>query len=278
MSINLVNKSIPISDEIEKYIIKIINKKPYYCYSKITNDELDNIYNTILQKYNIDNLNKNIILSIRASYVKNYMINNHKNINYNNKKIIIDYNNNINILEISTRYDISPLNLLRFIFTNIYSKKLTYLIKHKNILNKFDLIQLDLAIENDVYALIDNSVVLTESINYELDIQKFLDKHNIKYKTQDQLVEEQTKLHGHPISTPDFLIKSNLYIDNHKINWIDAKNYYGANISFIKKSINKQILKYNKNYGYGCIIFKLGFNNSLKFNNTLLLDNNLIES
>jgi hypothetical protein len=277
MSINLVNKSIPISDEIEKYIIKIINKKPYYCYSKVNNDELDNIYNTILQKYNIDNLNKNIILSIRASYIKNHMINNHKNINYNKKKIIMDYNNNINILEISTRYDISPLNLLRFIFTNKYSKKLTYLIKHKNILNKFDLIQLDLAIENDIYALIDNSVVLTESINYELDIQKFLDKNNIKYKTQDQLVEEQTKLYGHPISTPDFLIKSNLYIDNHKINWIDAKNYYGANISFIKKSINKQILKYNKNYGYGCIIFKLGFNDSLKFNNTLLLDNNLIE-
>jgi hypothetical protein len=278
MIINLVNKSIPISDEIEKYIIKIINKKPYYSYSKINNDELDNIYNTILQKYNIDNLNKNIILSIRASYVKNHMINNHKNINYNKKKIIMDYNNNINILEISTRYDISPLNLLRYIFSSKYSKKLTYLIKHKNILNKFDLIQLDLAIDNDIYALVDNSVVLTESINYELDIQKFLDKHDIKYKTQDQLVEEQIKLYGRPISTPDFLIKSNLFIDNKKINWIDAKNYYGANISFIKKSINKQILKYNKNYGYGCIIFKLGFNDSLKFNNTLLLDNKIIES
>ncbi len=68
-----------------------------------------------------------------------------------------------------------------------------------------------------------------------------------------------------------------MYIDNIKINWIDAKNYYGADISFIKKSINKQVLKYNQKYGFGCIIFKLGFNDKLNVNNTLLLDNSLIE-
>jgi hypothetical protein len=276
MKTYLLNNSVPLSNEIEQYIIKLLDKKPYQCYTRIENNEVDYIHDKILQKFNI-NINKNIILSIRASYVKNHMINNHKNINYNKKKIIMDYNN-INILEISTKYDVSPLNLIRFIFKQKYSKKLTYLIKHTNILTKYDLSQLNLAIDNDIYALIDNNVVLTESINYELDIQNFLDKHNIKYNTQDQLVEEQTKLYGRPISTPDFLIKSNLFIDNKKINWVDAKNYYGANISFIKKSINKQILKYNKNYGYGCIIFKLGFNDSLKFNNTLLLDNTLIES
>jgi hypothetical protein len=273
----LINNSIPLSDIIEKYIIKILNKKPYKCYTKIDNNELDYIYNKILKIFNI-NINKNIILSIRASYVKNHMISHNHNINNNNKKIILDYNNNIDILEISTKYDTSPLNLLRFIFNKKYSKKLTYLINHKNILNNYDLQQLNLAIENDIYALIDNTIVLKESINYELDIQNFLDKKNIKYNTQDQLVEEQTKLYGRAISTPDFLIKSDLFIDKKKINWIDAKNYYGANISFIKKSIIKQILKYNKNYGHGCIIFKLGFNDSLNFNNTLLLDNNLIES
>jgi hypothetical protein len=158
-----------------------------------------------------------------------------------------------------------------------FSNTIRNIIKHKNILNKHDLKQLDLAIENDIYALIDNSVVLSESINYELELQKFLDKHNILYKTQDQLVEEQTQKYGRPISTPDFLIKSDLYINNIKINWIDAKNYYGANISFIKYSINKQILKYNKNYGNGCIIFKLGFNDELNFNNTLLLDNDSLD-
>ncbi len=276
MSIKLNNSSLPIPNNIEKYIIKIINKKPYLCYSKMTDEELKYIHNQIIEKFNYD-INKNIILSIRASYIKNYMINNHKNININGKKILSDYKNNINILEISTRYDVSPLNLLRFIFNNKYSKKITYLINHKNLLSKYDLTQLNLAIENDIYALIDNSIVLKESIKYELDIQKFLDYKNVKYKTQDELVEEQTKLYGRPICTPDFLIKSELYIDNIKINWIDAKNYYGADISFIKKSINKQVLKYNQKYGFGCIIFKLGFNDKLNVNNTLLLDNSLIE-
>ena len=274
---NITSQIIPIPDKIEKYIIKLLNKKPYECYSKITNNELNSIYDEISNLFNNKNITKNIILSIRASYVKNHMIINHKNIYSNKKKIIVDYNNNFNILQISKKYDVSPLNLLRLIFDIKYSKKLTYIIKHKNILNDYDTVQLELAIENDIYALIDNSLILTESINYELDIQKFLDKNNIKYKTQDQLVEEQIKLYGHPICTPDFLIINELFINNIKINWIDAKNYYGANISFIKNSINKQILKYNKNYGNGCIIFKLGFNDSLKFNDTLLLNNTLID-
>jgi len=44
-----------------------------------------------------------------------------------------------------------------------------------------------------------------------------LDKNNIKYKTQEELVAEQIKNHGVPINTPDFLIKSDLYINGRKI-------------------------------------------------------------
>jgi len=272
MKIILLIKSKPTQNDIEKYIIKLLNKKPYYCYSKLDKNELNYIYNEIIQKFNY-HINKNIILSIRASYIKNHIINNYKNININKKKILYDYadTNNLNILDISSKYDISPLNLLRFIFNKLYSKKITYLIKHKNILNKHDLKQLDLAIENDIYALIDNSVILSESINYELELQKFLDKHNILYKTQDQLVEEQTQKYGRPISTPDFLIQSDLYINNIKINWIDAKNYYGANITFILDSLNKQVNKYINEYGTGCIIYKLGYNDSINIKNVILI-------
>ena len=62
-----------------------------------------------------------------------------------------------------------------------------------------------------------------------------------------------------------------LQLNNNKINWIDAKNFYGSNINFIKKKIKKQIAKYINSYGSGLIIFKYGFNSNLNFDQTLIM-------
>ena len=69
-----------------------------------------------------------------------------------------------------------------------------------------------------------------------------------------------------------------MYFNNIKINWIDAKNFYGSNIDFIKKKIKKQIKKYTDTYGSGCIIFSLGFNEKLKFENCIIIDYNTIKN
>ena len=61
-----------ISDSIEKYIIKKLNKEPPYIYTFISDNELNKIIQKIKDKYNID-INKNIIISIRSSFIKNHM-------------------------------------------------------------------------------------------------------------------------------------------------------------------------------------------------------------
>ena len=43
------------------------------------------------------------------------------------------------------------------------------------------------------------------------------------------------KKYNKAINTPDFLILSNLEINGIKINWIDAKNFYGAYTYLIRK-------------------------------------------
>lgn len=278
MILNLNNNSKPIPNYIEKYIISKINILPPQSYSVLSENEIEYILKKTIDKFPEYSLiiNKDLILSIRSSFMKNYMIINHKNIINNSTNIINDYNNNINIIDLTKKYDISPLNLIRFIFNKLYSKKLTFLIKNNNILNTYDLKQLNLAICNDTFALINHSSILKQSIKYEKYIEKFLIDNNIIFKTQEQLSEEQSKIYGKPINTPDFLIITDLYVDKIKINWIDAKNFYGANIQFIKRSITKQIYKYIKNYGSGCIIFNLSFNEKLSFENVILLDNNFI--
>jgi hypothetical protein len=261
-------KANSIDNKLEKNIIKLINIKPLESFKNISNDELINIKNKIKKEFNF---NDDLIKSIRSLYLKFLIIINHKNIKKNAKKILNDYDNKEDILKITEKYNISPLNILRFIFKEKYNKKLTKLINSKNI-DEYDKTQLKKAIENDYYCLVNQDDILKKSMEFEKKIEKILIKNKIKFKTQEDLAKEQTELYGKPINTPDFLIESDLIINNIKINWIDAKNYYGININFYKQNLYKQTKKYIKNYGSGCIIYNNSFNNSISYNNILLLD------
>jgi hypothetical protein len=100
-------------------------KKINYLYEKV----IKKFENTSIQipKY----FCKEIILSIRANLIREHMILMHKKILLLKTSIITDYENGMNILKLSTKYDGSPLNLLRLIFTHKYDNKLTELIKKK---------------------------------------------------------------------------------------------------------------------------------------------------
>jgi len=146
-----------------------------------------------------------------------------------------------------------------------------------NKLNDFDSKQLIFAIENDIFNKVVQTSQIENSENFEIEVGNFLKKHNIKFKTQDDLVKEQIEKYGRPINTPDFLILSEFYINNKKINWIDAKNFYGANTYLVKKKIKKQVKKYINKYGDGSIFFSLNFSEKLNFNNVMLVSYNSIK-
>ena len=268
-----------LSDQIEKYVISEINTKSPECYASLSNEEKiilqeKIINNKVLNKDKI--LNMEIINSIRSAFIKNKMIKNHYFIIKNITNITNDYNSHMNILELTKKYDISPLNLLRTIFKNKYNNDIISLYKNPKLLDDNDKEQLNIAIANDIYALINQDTIQNDAILFENNIQSLLEKNKIKFKTQVELTREQIKLYGYPKSTPDFLLEKNeeLYFNDVKINWIDAKNFYGSNIDFIKNKIKKQIKKYINNYGSGCIIFSLGFNEKLIFENCIIIDFN----
>ncbi len=273
VKLNFNIKSIP--NLLEKFVIKNLDKRAPHIYSKIPDKELDSIYRKTSSNFpeQSDQISKEMIKSMRNSWTRNHMIKFHKNLYKNSKKIQDDYNNKkLDVLQLSKSYDISPLNLLREIFMKKYNNKLGKLIENPGKMSEYDLAQLNLAIDNDVYALIDQSQIQADSLEFENTIKKFLDKYDIKYKTQEELVEEQKKSHGYAFNTPDFLINSDFYINGQKINWIDAKNFYGSNIEFVSEKIKKQTEKYLKSWGPGSIIFSLGFNEKLHYNNIILID------
>lgn len=273
----------PLDSSIEKYICSKLDLIPYKSYSKMSEKEINKIYNKVINYAKLRNLKipnyfcPEIILSIRANLMRSHMIVNHIKVLSNESKIIEDYTNGIGVLELSTKYDGSPLNILRLVFYKKYKKKLTQLIKKKKILSKRDLEQLNIAISNDLYALVNQDEILKKSTEFELKIQKILDNLGIRYKTQEQLAQEQIQESDKATNTPDFLILDDLWINGEKINWIDAKNFYGLNTPYLKKRIKHQIKKYLDVWGFGSIIFSLGFCSKLKINGILFIDYNSFE-
>ena len=258
----------PISFELEKKLSKYIIISGNY---RELNDKHLNLINKYIKNKPI---NVNTILSMRSAYMNIKNINNHSRIKNNANKFLKLYKKGISISEISTEYDLSPMGILRKIFEQMnYSKeKIKNMFLVSDNLNEFDAKQIKFVKKYDIFNKLDQSNQAKRSEEFELLIEDFLIKNNVQYKTQNQLSDEQIRDFGRPINTPDFLIQSDLFINHKKINWIDAKNFYGANTFLIKKKIGKQVKKYIKNYGYGCIIFSLNFSEKLNFQNVLLLD------
>lgn len=265
-----------IPDIVEKKIIDTIDKNPPQCYNFISEIEIKNLFNLIINnpsniKYSID---IDQIISIRSSFIKNRMIKTYFKLVAKSKKIIELYNKKYNIIELSKRFDGSPLTIIRIIFNKKYYLNIKKIFNNPDKLLSYDREQFNLAKQNDIFALINQDSILLKSIEFEKKIEIILKKLNIVYKTQEQLAKEQIKKYGKALNTPDFLILSDLIINNNLIKWIDAKNFYGSNINFIRDGIIKQTKKYIDQFGQGCIIFSLGYNDIYHNNNILFLSYN----
>lgn len=258
----------PISIKIEEKLSKAVVIKGNY--KKLNENQIEKIKSYISNKAN---LNLEDVLSMRSSYMSMKIMENNNRLLKKVKFLKKAYLKGMTIKELSKVHDFSPISMLKNIFYKLGISKN----KVKDYLNKvgdissFNLEQINFALDNDIFNKVDQSDQIEKSENFEGEINRYLTKKNIKFKTQDELKEEQIKKYGSPINTPDFLIISNLVINGKKINWIDAKNFYGANTFLVRKKIKKQVQKYIDSYGHGCILFSLNFSEKLKFDNVLVL-------
>lgn len=257
-----------ISIKIEEKLSKAVVIKGNY--KKLNENQIEKVKSYISNK---DNLNLEDVLSMRSSYMSMKIMENNNRLLKKVKLLKKAYLKGISIKELAKVHDFSPISMLKNIFYKLGMSKN----KVKDYLNKvgdissFNLEQINFALDNDIFNKVDQSDQIEKSENFEGEINRYLTKKNIKFKTQDELKDEQIKKYGSPINTPDFLIISNLVINGKKINWIDAKNFYGANTFLVRKKIKKQVQKYIDSYGDGCILFSLNFSEKLKFDNVLVL-------
>lgn len=188
--------------------------------------------------------------SIQKAYLTQHCIRHHHIIHDKTvaKKIVNDIKEGKDIVELSHKYKFNPLGLLK---VYIETKRLT-----KAAFNEPPLVEPYMhALKVDIFR--PDPMILKNSQRYEVHVQQWLDKYEIEYYTQEQLTAQNSLL------TPDFLLKRPILINDHKIYWIDAKNFYGAMVPYIMASLKKQGTKYVKAFGGGAFVFSLGYTNEL---------------
>lgn len=135
------------------------------------------------------------------------------------------------------------------------------------------------ALENDVDSPLKYAEMQRAASEFEHTVAQWLDAVNVTYRTQEQLVDEQTAAHGRAVATPDFLFDKPLKIAVtqhghrriHTIHWIDCKNYMLFDASFIVTSSRRQAEKYRAMFGEGAFVYRWGFTTGVKLP-CLLLD------
>jgi hypothetical protein len=134
--------------------------------------------------------------------------------------------------------------------------------------------------ENDSENPTTFKMLFQKSREYELEVERLLRRTDIQFKTQENLVKEQTELYGRPIITPDFLFLEPVMVivthpdgsvTDHRVNWIDVKNYMFMGADFITRSLKEQASKYVKEFGEGAFLFHYGFVNSISIPGTIML-------
>lgn len=85
----------------------------------------------------------------------------------------------------------------------------------------------------------------------EKQLQTWLDKRDIKYRTEADLRATHKK-------TPDCLLDKPIQINGNKVYWIESKASFGDEIE-LKKNVRRQLKPYTDMFGTGAVVYWYGY-------------------
>ena len=219
-------------------------------------------------------------LSLRAALNQEKSVYSHSKLMRRSNEISRRYDSGESVMALSKRFDAPPVNTFRAILTGRGWTKTRIkdtLNKNPSKLNARDREQFELAESGDRVS----SVNQTETQNAAEVFEEILCKHftslGIRFRRQEELLNEQKKSEGRAIITPDLLLLDDVRINGVPCAWIDAKHFFGADLRFPKKKTQKQVDRYVAEYGQGAIVYRHGFCDGLRLRGAVKLDSSPLD-
>lgn len=117
----------------------------------------------------------------------------------------------------------------------------------------------------------EREIAATAQRNEDLFVN-YLRGLGLTLQTQCELAEEQKRMYGRAVITPDVLFPEPITILGAPVRWIDFKSYFGCKLPHIHAGNLEQSARYYAKWGPGAICYQYGFTDDLEFPGTTLLD------
>ena len=214
-------------------------------------------------------------LSLRAALNQEKAVFSHGRLQRRAQEMLRKYEAGESVVSLSKRYDFPPVNLFRAILSarNWSKNRIKETLREpERKLNARDLKEFRKAEAEDRVTHVNQSETHHAADLFEKVLCDHFEANDVRFRTQTDLLKEQVEAEGRPVRTPDLLMLDHVEINGVPVAWIDAKHFYGANLSFQRKKTQKQVNRYVEEWGHGAIIYRHGFCDGLKLKGAILLD------
>ena len=174
-------------------------------------------------------------LDLRGWALKEKVMQNHWRLLKLAPRIVAQWQRGVGVLELSQRYDLPPVAILRQAVEGRLgtrqAAKIAMASQDERLLSAREVQELSLAQKADIVNRVDCSSQAKAAEAFEASVQELLQSMAMRFTTQEELVAQQTAMVGRAVSTPDFLLEERqhmLSINGCAVRWIEAKNFYGS--------------------------------------------------
>ena len=220
------------------------------------------------------NMNLDQALSLRSALLQQKTVYSHGRLKSKAKSLFRLYNEGVSVVDLSKRFDFPPMNIFRIILAEKrWSKsRIKECLREPSKMKKREREEFEKAEAADRVSNVDQSETHSRADLFEEVLADWFESRGVNLRRQNEMVSEQRLEHGRPINTPDILFLDHVEINGQPVAWIDAKHFYGADVSFQRKKMTKQMSRYIDEWGSGAVVYRHGFSENLFIPGCLMLD------
>ena len=257
---------VPLKDE--EALAKFVVKKGEFGWLE------DSRVNEIGQFVDGKNMNLDQALSLRSALLQQKTVYSHGRLKSKAKSLFRLYNEGVSVVDLSKRFDFPPMNIFRIILAEKrWSKsRIKEFLREPSKMKKREQEEFEKAEAADRVSNVDQSETHSRADLFEEVLADWFESRGVNLRRQNEMVSEQRLEHGRPINTPDILFLDHVEINGQPVAWIDAKHFYGADVSFQRKKMTKQMSRYIEEWGSGAVVYRHGFSENLFIPGCLMLD------
>ena len=213
-------------------------------------------------------------LSLRSALLQQKTVYSHGRLKSKAKALSRLYHEGVSVVDLSKRFDFPPMNIFRAILAEKrWSKsRIKECLRDPSKMKKREQEEFEKAEAADRVSNVDQSETHTRADLFEEILADWFESRGVRIRRQNEMVSEQRLEHGRPINTPDILFLDHVEINGQPVAWIDAKHFYGADVSFQRKKMSKQMSRYIEEWGSGAVVYRHGFSENLFIPGCLMLD------